>query len=107
MYELAACSFVLLHVSWNLLARASKDSPAFLFWAKVGHCLMASPLVVWLLINHEIPSEVWICAGISSLALSLYVIGLVKPTDTHPLVLSTQLQGELALTHYRLGVPPW
>ena len=74
---LALTAAVLMHVAWNLLARASHPDSRFLWWALVGYLLTLGPWSFYALAAEAHWS--YALAGlliISALANSLYFIVL-------------------------------
>src|SRR3989344_462545 len=74
---LALAAAVLMHVAWNLLARASHPDTRFLWWALVGYLVVLGPWSLYALITqaHWSPDLVGLLV-ISALANSLYFLVL-------------------------------
>ena len=48
---LALTAAVLMHVAWNLLARASHPDTRFLWWALVGYLVVLGPWSLYALVT--------------------------------------------------------
>lgn len=57
---LALTAAVLMHVAWNLLARASHPDSRFLWWALVGYLIVLGPWSLYALVTEacSVRSEV-------------------------------------------------
>lgn len=79
---------VLMHVSWNLLARQQDPERYPLWWVLVGHLVLLGPWGVY----HLIQSVTWnvefcILISISALSNALYFLGLKKAYQHAPVAL--------------------
>jgi phosphonate utilization associated putative membrane protein len=74
---LALTAAVLMHVAWNLLARASHPDTRFLWWALVGYLVVLGPWSLYALVTqaHWSPGLAGLLV-ISALANSLYFLVL-------------------------------
>jgi phosphonate utilization associated putative membrane protein len=117
---LALTAAVLMHVAWNLLARASHPDTRFLWWALVGYLIILGPWSLYELATeaHWSTSLVGLLV-ISALANSLYFlvlgaayrrapVALVYPiARSSPLLIalwSSLLFGEIIVTAGWLGI---
>lgn len=117
---LALTAAVLMHVAWNLLARASHPDTRFLWWALVGYLIILGPWSMYELATeaHWSTSLVGLLV-ISALANSLYFlvlgaayrhapVALVYPiARSSPLLIalwSSLLFGEIIMTAGWLGI---
>lgn len=74
---LALTAAVLMHVAWNLLARASRPDARFLWWALVGYLVILGPWSLYALITEARWSlDLAGLLVISALANSLYFLVL-------------------------------
>ncbi|OGS90798.1 MAG: hypothetical protein A2061_05545 [Gallionellales bacterium GWA2_59_43] len=95
---LAVAVSVLLHVSWNLLARRTHSDANFLWWIVGLHVLAFAPFALPDFLYAAAQSPVlFLCAAISGLANGLYFLGLraayqLAPASTvYPMVRSSPL----------------
>ncbi|GAB4509783.1 MAG: hypothetical protein Tsb0026_10660 [Sulfuricaulis sp.] len=74
---LALTAAVLMHVAWNLLARASHPDSRFLWWALIGYLVVLGPWSLYSLITQSHwSSDLAMLLVISALANSLYFLVL-------------------------------
>ncbi|WP_067863489.1 hypothetical protein [Neptuniibacter marinus] len=60
---------VIMHVTWNLLARHVSLKANYLWWGLLSHCVLLGPYVLWQLIQHaQWGSSLAIAAVITALA---------------------------------------
>lgn len=117
---LALAAAVLMHVAWNLLARASHPDTRFLWWALIGYLIVLGPWSLYALITQAHWSyDLAELLVISALANSLYFlvlgaayrhapVALVYPiARSSPLLIalwSSLLFGEIIVTTGWVGI---
>lgn len=70
---------VVLHVSWNLISKATKPSAAFYFITSLAACLVATPFIFIAKISWgALPAKFWLFFCLTSAANILYYFGLFK-----------------------------
>ncbi|MDX5364488.1 MAG: EamA family transporter [Pseudazoarcus pumilus] len=68
---------VLMHVTWNLLARRADPRSDFLWWGLAGHLVLVGPWSVWVLVRDAAWSPALITALVVTMcANSAYFLGL-------------------------------
>lgn len=68
---------IILHVTWNLLARHVPGRQEFIWWALAGHLLLIGPWAVWALAAEATwDATLAACIAVSGLALAVYFLGL-------------------------------
>lgn len=68
---------IVLHVTWNLLARQVPARREFIWWALAGHLLLLGPWAVYSLVSEaRWDATLAGCIGLSGTALAFYFLGL-------------------------------
>lgn len=117
---LALTAAVLMHVAWNLLARASRPDTRFLWWALVGYLVILGPWSLYMLvIDAQWSWHLAMLLAVSALANALYFlvlgaayrhapVALVYPiARSSPLLIalwSSLLFGEIIVASGWLGI---
>lgn len=102
---LAILIAVVMHVTWNLLARHSRPDAEFLWWAIGGHLVLFAPwtLVVMVREAADLP-QVLACVAVSSVALFIYFAALRTAYRHAPVALVYPLARSAPLLIALVGV---
>lgn len=79
---------VLMHVTWNLLARHVAANANYLWWGLLAHTVLVAPYGIWCLLQSvQWHNQLLLCLLISGLANSLYFLSLRQAYTYAPVAL--------------------
>jgi phosphonate utilization associated putative membrane protein len=79
---------VLMHVTWNLLARHVDRRANYLWWGLLAHLVLLGPWAIWhLLANAEWNQTLLLAMSVTAIANSLYFIALRRAYHYAPVTL--------------------
>jgi len=79
---------VIMHVTWNLLARHVNPKTNYLWWGLLAHCVILGPYALWQLIHNALWNWTLMAAiATTSCALTFYFISLRRAYQYAPVSL--------------------
>ena len=96
---------VVMHVTWNLLARHTRPDAEFLWWAIAGHVLLFGPWSLAAMVHEagDLPRVLY-CMAISAMALFVYFAALRSAYRRAPVALVYPLARSAPLLIALVGV---
>lgn len=86
--EWALAVSVLMHVTWNLIARQQPRASNPLWWVLAVHLVLIAPVGMWALVQHAVWSPSLIAAlALSATANVIYFAGLARAYEHAPVAL--------------------